>query len=409
VYFSRIIFGIWLGLSLALISGCGVGPKMMRASHLTYNDAVQLTERQELLLNIVRLRYNEGPEFLTTSSISTQFSIDLSAAAGAQVGDDQQLRTEFLDIGGAVGYSERPTITFTPRTEKEFTRQLILPVEVEIIHLLVNYGWGIDRVLRLTSEGINGVRNDSLREDPSENYDLQLREFAQIAKHLRRLQQLGLIEISFDEEEVNLSAPIDADKVNLSDILNANKDEYRLRYNEKTGTYQLKRIDRHLILRFSKTAFQYPELGEIVDRLNLASSVQAFRIVNAPGSQIKASEIVQDSNDLILSTRSVLGTMAYLSQGVSVPKEHVEIGVISDRTTSESSKKVISDLFQVKVQREKPDNVNLSVPYKGYWFYIAEDDISSKRTMGVLNSLVRLKIRAAVAQNIPVLTLPVGR
>jgi hypothetical protein len=382
---------------------------MMRASHLTYNDAVQLTERQELLLNIVRLRYNEGPEFLTTSSISTQFSIDLSAAAGAQVGDDQQLRTEFLDIGGAVGYSERPTITFTPRTEKEFTRQLILPVEVEIIHLLVNYGWGIDRVLRLTSEGINGVRNDSLREDPSENYDLQLREFAQIAKHLRRLQQLGLIEISFDEEEVNLSAPIDADKVNLSDILNANKDEYRLRYNEKTGTYQLKRIDRHLILRFSKTAFQYPELGEIVDRLNLASSVQAFRIVNAPGSQIKASEIVQDSNDLILSTRSVLGTMAYLSQGVSVPKEHVEIGVISDRTTSESSKKVISDLFQVKVQREKPDNVNFSVPYKGYWFYIAEDDISSKRTMGVLNSLVRLKIRAAVAQNIPVLTLPVGR
>jgi hypothetical protein len=44
---------------------------MMRANHLTYNDAVQFTERQELLLNIVRLRYNEGPEFLATGSIST--------------------------------------------------------------------------------------------------------------------------------------------------------------------------------------------------------------------------------------------------------------------------------------------------------------------------------------------------
>jgi hypothetical protein len=44
------------------------------------------------------------------------------------------------------------------------------------------------------------------------------------------------------------------------------------------------------------------------------------------------------------------------------------------------------------VQREKPDNVNFSVPYKGYWFYIAENDISSKRTMGVLNSLDMIRV-----------------
>jgi hypothetical protein len=35
---------------------------MMRASRLAYNDAVQLNERQELLLNIVRLRYHESKE-----------------------------------------------------------------------------------------------------------------------------------------------------------------------------------------------------------------------------------------------------------------------------------------------------------------------------------------------------------
>jgi hypothetical protein len=70
---------------------------------------------------------------------------------------------------------------------------------------------------------------------------------------------------------------------------------------------------------------------------------------------------------------------------------------------------IISDLFQVKVQKEKPKYSSLAVPYKGYWFYLEDTDISSKQTLGVLNSLVRLKIRAAGAQNIPILTLPVGQ
>jgi hypothetical protein len=113
-------------------------------------------------------------------------------------------------------------------------------------------------------------------------------------------------------------------------------------------------------------------------------------------------------NDLILSTRSVLGTMAYLAQGVNIPAEHIEAGVAS-YSEEESITGIISDLFKVNVKKEKPHQAGLAVPYKGYWFYIDKTDISSKRTIGVLNSLVRLKIRAGSAQNIPVLTLPVGK
>jgi hypothetical protein len=66
-------------------------------------------------------------------------------------------------------------------------------------------------------------------------------------------------------------------------------------------------------------------------------------------------------------------------------------------------------LFKVKVTKEKPHQAGLVVLFKGYWFYIDETDVSSKRTMGVLNSLVRLKIRAGRTQNILMLTLPVGQ
>ena len=399
---------IWLAAIPLILAGCGVGPSMMRADRLTYNDAIQFTERQELLLNIVRLRYNEGPEFLATNSISTQFTLDLGAAAGANVGDDQEQRTNLFNIGGAIGYSERPTITFTPRNEKEFTQQLISPIELEVIFLLINYGWDIDRVLRLTSEGINGLRNDTIRETPLINYESYLREFTATVKDLQRLQQLGLVELSFEQEELEVSGPISAGKVELNDILKANADDYKLVYRDDTKTYLLKKIERHLVLRFSRDAILQPELKKIIKRLNLVPDFPTYRILNTPGAQIKAAEFPKELRHLVLSTRSVLGTMAYLAQGVNIPGEHIESGVVAT-FEAESATTILSDLFQVNVKKEEPQQAGLAVPYKGYWFYIDETDISSKRTMGVLNSLVRLKIEASSAQNIPVLTLPVGR
>jgi hypothetical protein len=311
-------------------------------------------------------------------------------------------------MGGAIGYSERPTITFTPRNEKEFTQQLISPIELEVIFLLINYGWDIDRVLRLTSEGINGLRNDTIRDTPLINYESYLREFTATVKDLQRLQQLGLVELSFEQEELEVSGPISAGKVELNDILKANADDYKLVYRDDTKTYQLKKIERHLVIRFSRDAIQQPELKKIIKRLNLAPDFQTYRILNAPGAQIKAAEFPKELRHLVLSTRSVLGTMAYLAQGVNIPGEHIESGVVAT-FEAESATTILSDLFQVNVKKEEPQQAGLAVPYKGYWFYIDETDISSKRTMGVLNSLVRLKIRASSAQNIPVLTLPVGQ
>lgn len=51
----------------------------------------------------------------------------------------------------------------------------------------------------------------------------------------------------------------------------------------------------------------------------------------------------------------------------------------------------------------------ISVPYRGYWFYIEDGNLASKRIMGLLNSLVQLEISAGGAQNVPVLTLPISR
>jgi hypothetical protein len=59
----------------ALLTSCtSFGPRELRQGHLAYNTAVKATMDEELLLNIVRLRYLDTLEFLEATSISAQSS-----------------------------------------------------------------------------------------------------------------------------------------------------------------------------------------------------------------------------------------------------------------------------------------------------------------------------------------------
>ena len=65
-------------LILALVSlvGCtSIGPRKLVDTHQGYNDAVQLAESRELLLNIVRLRFGDPIQFLAVSQVNAQFSV----------------------------------------------------------------------------------------------------------------------------------------------------------------------------------------------------------------------------------------------------------------------------------------------------------------------------------------------
>jgi hypothetical protein len=63
----------------------------------------------------------------------------------------------------------------------------------------------------------------------------------------------------------------------------------------------------------------------------------------------------------------------------------------------------------VRSSEAEPVDAFVAVPYRGRWFYVEDSDLDSKRTLGVLISLIRLEIGAGGAENVPVLTLPVGR
>ena len=76
---SRRIVGATL-LALALGACAPFGPQALRAGRPAYNEAVQQTEAQQLLLNIVRQRYNDPVLFLDVTSISSGASRQLTTS-----------------------------------------------------------------------------------------------------------------------------------------------------------------------------------------------------------------------------------------------------------------------------------------------------------------------------------------
>src|SRR5210317_172572 len=153
---TALIFLILLSCATWLLLGCSLGPRMLKEGHLDYNTSVKIAADEELLLNIVRLRYLDTIEFLATNSISAQTSVSVSL--GARLGTDRGSSTN-LAIP-ELAFSDRHTFTFTPQRGKQFARRLTEPVDIYTFAYLAASDWPIHLLLILLGSEINGIVND---------------------------------------------------------------------------------------------------------------------------------------------------------------------------------------------------------------------------------------------------------
>ena len=70
-----------------MLISCSIGPHALKSTHLEYNKAVRISEGEQFLLNLVRLKYYEPPQFMTVSGILAQFSFNTAISGG--VGEDR--------------------------------------------------------------------------------------------------------------------------------------------------------------------------------------------------------------------------------------------------------------------------------------------------------------------------------
>jgi hypothetical protein len=65
----RIATPLALVLAAPAISGCGVGPRTVAPDRFDYTEALSASWKQQMLVNMVKLRYGDTPVFLDVASV----------------------------------------------------------------------------------------------------------------------------------------------------------------------------------------------------------------------------------------------------------------------------------------------------------------------------------------------------
>jgi hypothetical protein len=177
-------------LSLLLLAGAScsqiIGPRSVHVDRHAYIEALNQSWKEQLLYNLVKLRYGEPPTFLDVTSITQTYKLDTGAAAEYDLGwqfskPGSQLATTVgggnagttittptfpipsntLKLGGSVLYDVNPTITYTPISGEALKNAMVAPISTIDLFKALETGGEVDIFLPLCVSSINTLRNRS--------------------------------------------------------------------------------------------------------------------------------------------------------------------------------------------------------------------------------------------------------
>ena len=357
------------GLLALFASACatGLGPRALRTERPDYNQQIVRSADGEMLLNLVRLHYNDSPLFLELGAVVAQYGFDASLSATGEVGSG----VGQANVGTGLAYSESPTITYTPLKGEDFAERMLTPVSLDSLMLFVQTGWSAERLFLMIVQRVNELFNAPTATGPTPMRPPDYEAFADFAKRFHRLYEAKLVGLNWEMKQRETDAP--------------GRDP-----------------------RFWIRAPADP-------RSPLAADVAAVRryLNLEPGREefeLTAFPFRRHPSQVGIRCRSLLAMLYFLAEAVESPPEHIEAGLVAV-TRDEFGQpfdwsKVMRDIMTIHAQRDRPDQAFVAVRHRGWWFYVADDDQSSKATFGLLNLLFSLQSATGAGRS-PVLTLPV--
>jgi len=415
---AAVAWGLCLGLTGG---GCAFGPKVLEKTHGRYNEAVRRVDEEQLLRNLVRMRYNETPLDLNVSSIAAQYELDGGAEARpffaapnpTSAGVFHPFSRVLPDV--MVNGSNRPTITLVPGDSGDAVQRFLTPISTDTLVFLFQTSWPVSTVLRLWVERLNGVPNAASASGPPRCDVPDFARFRQVAELVQSFRDRKLGTVHTEEYYAEVGGPLPPSAVTASAAVDAAKNGLEYRPRDDGTSWALVRKERRLVMELNPAALGHPDLDELVELLNLQPGRLRYEIIPAPG-------IVPDPllfpgppyPDLRISTRSTAQVFFYLANGVEVPCEHLAAGVARQPVGPDGvpfdTRVVTEGLFTVHACKghKPPATAFVAVKYRDYWYYIDDRDQESKATFALVLQLSRLDF-ARQQPAIPFLTLPVGR
>ncbi len=342
-----------MGLASLLLASCtSLGPHTIRRDRPLYTDALGDATKTQMLMNIIKLRYGDAPVFLEVASVINSYSIEGGVGLSASKEDINN-----YGLIGSTSYIDRPTITYLPLTGEEFTRSLLTPIQPAAIFGLIQAGWPLDRVLRLCVSAINGVYNNNYSILVSHAADP---EFEQMMAALERVHQNGNVGMRVGRNpETNVSSTV---------------------------------------MFFRRPDREVPEqdLNLLKQLLGLDKETNEFFL--------EFGKVPSSPREIAVLTRSMMQILGAMSMGVEAPLNDVEQGRTVPNIPRELRESHMAFL-NIKSSEDKPEDAFISVQYRGYWFWIADNDLPSKRMLTFSNFLFSLA-KSSTQGIAPVITVP---
>ena len=310
-----------------------------------YNRTLHKANKEELLLNIVRIKYLDNPLFLRVGNITNQYTYRSIYNPSLNIPLNPNVKT--LNLNTTAYWQNQPIIQYSPQDSGIFAQQLIRPMELIVLQELILSGWDISLLFKLAVQNFGKLSNTA----EAGAYNAKDKAYCSFRKALKILHY-------FQKKRALTVGVVAEEKLSQLQISFPKEDE---------KSEQLKDLLKNNT--------------ELIDDRYVISLDLGFR------------------KDGIVP-RSVLACLHYLAKGVDIPS-----GDQYSVAKEEGHCKL--DAFRIKSSYLKPLSTYVSIKYKDKWFYIDDSDISSKRTFVLLLQLYQLHVYGNEQNNGLLLSLPI--
>lgn len=324
---------------LLICAACSsIGSRTVPKDQFNYNQAIASGSQEQILLNLVRLRYSETPRFLRVGSVISQYtrSGNVSAGVGTNSG---AFGDDTATAGAGVRWSDRPVITYVPVTGKEFAKDLLTPLSPYQLFEMMQAGWPAELLIRVSMIRMNGLANHVTRPSSRRHADPEFFEMFRLWQLLGQANVIGLHSKASGSDETKMALDID-----------------------------------------------------LVQAPSLATELARFQSILSLDPDAAVIEIVQgklgEPDQLAVLTGSIWDIMLQLAWQFNAPPDHVSAGRTDEAYTSNI--KGYTQPIKLRYSEERPESAFVSVFAQDYWFYIDENDRHSKNAFSFLELLLTL-------------------
>jgi len=350
-------------LSLSVTTCASIGPGTVPHDRIDYGSSIGNSWKEQTLLNIVKLRYADMPIFLEVAQVIAGYQLQGTLGTSFTAGNfNAAVVGPFTATGNATAagtYTDRPTVIYQPLTGVDFLKRLMTPIPPSSVLFMLQSGYAADRIMPIMLDSINGLNNESNRlrrpADP---------KFTRLVELIREGQLAGAIQIRIERPKDGAESSV-------------------------------------LIFGPSKD----PELAnkgrEIKSILGIKPDLRELK-VNYGGYSGRDDEI-----DMM--TRSMLQIMLEFAATVQVPEPDVAQGKATPGLVDTPGAAALNGPpLRVLVSDTQPQDAHVAVQYAGRWFWIADTDIQSKYTFGIIMLLFSIA-DTGVKGSTPVVTIPANQ